>query len=203
MADNEVKQKVIMGIDPGTNKMGYGVIRIENRTPQYVTMGHIDLSKLDDSYVKLKRIYDRVEELMTLYCPDDVAFEAPFYGQNVQSMLKLGRAQGVAIAAALSHKVDIFEYAPRKVKAAITGQGAASKEQVAQLLKSIFHLTALPKVQDATDGLAVALCHYYQSTNRFSSKDSGGGWESFIKNNPDKVRTEIKSKKVRDEKADN
>lgn len=191
--DNE--GKVIMGIDPGTNKMGYGVIRIENRSPCYVTMGHIDLSKLDDSYTKLRQIYERVEALMDLYQPTEVAFEAPFYGENVQSMLKLGRAQGVAIAAALAHKVTIFEYAPRKVKVAITGEGAASKEQVAQLLKTIFHLRALPKSQDATDGLAVALCHYYQSTNRFSSNDKGRGWESFIKNNPDKVRTEIKAKK--------
>lgn len=184
-----------MGIDPGTNKMGYGVIRIVNRKPEYVTMGHIDLSKLDDSYKKLKQIYDRVEALMDMYKPSEVAFEAPFYGENVQSMLKLGRAQGVAIAAALSHKVTIFEYAPRKVKAAITGEGAASKEQVATILKNIFKLRALPKVQDATDGLAVALCHYYQSTNRFGSKDSAKGWDSFIKNNPDKVRTEIKSRK--------
>ena len=189
------KEKVIMGIDPGTNKMGYGVIRIENRSPKYVTMGHVDLSKIDNAYDKLRQIHDRVEALMNLYNPDEVAFEAPFFGENVQSMLKLGRAQGVAIAAALSHDVQIFEYAPRKVKAAITGQGAASKEQVAQLLKSIFHLSVLPKIQDATDGLAVALCHYYQSTNKFASKDCGGGWESFIKNNPDKVKTEIKSKK--------
>lgn len=192
---NQEKCKVIMGIDPGTNKMGYGVIRIENRKPCYVTMGHIDLSKIEDTYTKLKIIYERICDLMNLYNPDEVALEAPFFGENVQSMLKLGRAQGVAIAAALSHDVTIVEYAPRKIKSAITGQGAASKEQVAELLKNIFHLKTLPKVKDATDGLAVALCHYYQSTNKFSSKDKGGGWESFIRNNPDKVKSEIKSRK--------
>lgn len=182
------KGKVIMGIDPGTNKMGYGVIRIVNRKPEFICMGHIDLSKIEDSYTKLRTIYERVTELMDMHNPEEVAFEAPFYGENVQSMLKLGRAQGVAIAAALSHKVAIAEYAPTKVKAAITGEGSASKEQVAMILKNIFHLNALPKIKDATDGLAVALCHHYQSTNRFSSKGGDGGWASFIRNNPDRVK---------------
>ncbi len=180
--------KIIMGIDPGTNKMGYGVIRVVGRKPEYVTMGHIDLTKEDSGYTKLRRIYDRVVELVELYEPEEVAFEAPFYGENVQSMLKLGRAQGVAMAAAQSGDALIFEYAPTKVKVAICGEGRASKEQVANILKSVFSLNALPKVKDATDGLAVALCHYYQSTNRFPSKSSGNSWESFVKNNPDKVK---------------
>ncbi len=182
-----MESKVIMGIDPGTNKMGYGVIRVVNRKPEYVTMGHIDLSKEEDSYVKLRTIYVRVEELIEQFKPDEVAFEAPFYGENVQSMLKLGRAQGVAIAAALTRKVLVFEYAPTKVKVAICGEGRASKEQIANILKRIFGLDRLPKLKDATDGLAVALCHHYQSTNRFPSNAKGGSWESYIKSNPDKV----------------
>ncbi len=184
----QLEGKVIMGIDPGTNKMGYGVIRIVGKRPQYVTMGHIDLSKEGDAYIKLRRIYERVEALVELYNPEEVAFEAPFYGENVQSMLKLGRAQGVAMAAALSREALVFEYAPTKVKVAICGEGAASKEQVANVLKSIFGLNALPKTKDATDGLAVALCHYYQSTNRFSSSKGGSSWESYVKSNPDKVK---------------
>lgn len=176
-----------MGIDPGTNKMGYGVIRAVGKKVEYVSMGHIDLSGEEDAYTKLRRIYERVSAIVELYKPSEVAFEAPFYGENVQSMLKLGRAQGVAIAAAMTHKVAVAEYAPTKVKVAITGSGSASKTQVAAVLKNIFKLHTLPKNQDATDGLAVALCHHYQSTNKFASGGSGGGWASFIKNNPSRV----------------
>ncbi len=190
--------KIIMGIDPGTNKMGYGVIRIVGRTPEYITMGHIDLSKEPDGYIKLRRIYQRVTELVELYKPDEVAFEAPFYGDNVQSMLKLGRAQGVAIAAALSCEALVFEYAPAKVKVAICGEGRASKEQVANVLKSIFKLNALPKTKDATDGLAVALCHHYQSTNRFPQGGGKGSWESFVKSNPERVKKGVKRKEKDD-----
>ncbi len=176
-----------MGIDPGTNKMGYGVIRVQGKKVEYVAMGHIDLSKEPDTYAKLRRIYERVEDIVSLYKPSEVAFEAPFYGENVQSMLKLGRAQGVAMAAALTRKVAVAEYAPSKVKIAITGSGSASKEQVASVLKNVFKLQVLPKNKDATDGLAVALCHHYQSINKFATGSSEGGWASFIKNNPQRV----------------
>lgn len=182
-----------MGIDPGTNKMGYGVINVINNTVTFVSMGYIDLSKFEDAYQKLKYIHERVSGLFELYKPEEVAFEAPFYGENVQSMLKLGRAQGVAMAAVLIHGVDVFEYAPRKIKSAITGQGAASKEQVASILKNILKLDTLPSNLDATDGLAVALCHHYQRSNILNSSKKSN-WDSFIKNNPDRVIDQSKKR---------
>lgn len=175
-----------MGIDPGTNKMGYGIIQATDKRVAFVSMGYIDLSRFDDAYQKLKYIHERVSGLFEQYKPEEVAFEAPFYGENVQSMLKLGRSQGVAMAAVLIHGADVFEYAPRKIKSAITGQGAASKEQVASILKNILKLDALPSNLDATDGLAVALCHYYQRSNHLGSSPKTN-WESFIKKNPDRV----------------
>ncbi len=178
---------VILGIDPGTNKMGYGVISVSGKAVQYVTMGFIDLSRFSDPYYRLNYIHQRVSSLCEAYKPEEVAFEAPFFGENVQSMLKLGRAQGVAIAAASAYGAKIAEYAPRKVKSAITGNGAASKEQVATLLKSILKLDRLPSSLDSTDGLAVALCHHYQSDPLKSIGSSGGSWEDFIKKNPDRI----------------
>ncbi len=183
----ERTEQVIMGIDPGTNKMGYGIIRIVGNHPEMVVMGYIELSKLGNSYLKLKHIYERVSALVRQYRPDAVAFEAPFFGENVQSMLKLGRAQGVAIAAAQVLDVDIFEYAPTKVKIAVSGSGGASKEQVARMLQKILHISELPRNLDATDGLAVALCHYYQSSGSIPSS-SHKSWDEFIRMHPERVK---------------
>jgi len=181
--------RIIMGIDPGTNKMGYGVIRVCGRKVSFVTMGYIDLSRFKTPYLKLGHIYQRVSSLVAEYRPDAVALEAPFFGENVQSMLKLGRAQGVAIAAASAYCGEIFEYAPTKVKIAVAGTGGATKQQVAEMLRRILSLKELPKNLDSTDGLAVALCHHLQETAPFpASSGSGGGWEDFIAKNPGRVR---------------
>lgn len=177
-----------MGIDPGTNKMGYGVISISGKSMEYVSMGYIDLSKFDSHYSKLKYIFERVCGLYENYKPDEVAFEAPFYGENVQSMLKLGRAQGVAMAAVLSKGANVEEYAPRKIKVAITGNGNASKQQVANVLKSMLKLDRLPTSLDSTDGLAAAVCHFFQkSSGVTNSSVTRNDWSSFIKNNPSRV----------------
>lgn len=189
-----------MGIDPGTNVTGYGIIEIEGNAARCVVLGDIDIHKMPDPYQKLKYIFDRVCGLIDEYKPDEVALESPFFGNNVQSMLKLGRAQGVAMAAALSRGVSVHEYAPRKVKQAITGQGAASKEQVAFLLKNILKLDSLPKRLDATDGLAVAMCHYFQSSPASAlndgqnkkglgaAKGSGKSWKEFVNANPQRIK---------------
>lgn len=182
-------QRIIMGIDPGTNVMGYGILGINGNKLTPVILGTIELHKFGDHYLRLARIYERITGLVEQYLPDEVAIEAPFYGKNVQSMLKLGRAQGVAMAAALARDIPIAEYAPLKVKQVVTGNGGASKEQVANMLCYILKLQRerLPSLLDATDALAVALTHYYESR-----KPSGGGgaknWEQFIRQNPDRVR---------------
>lgn len=191
------KAKRIMGIDPGTNRMGYGVLEINGNTVSCIVMGDIELSKLSDPYTKLHHIFEKVSGLINEYKPDEVALESPFFGKNVQSMLKLGRAQGVAMAAALHQNLPVFEYAPRRIKQSITGGGGAAKEQVASMLKSILGVEYNPKRLDATDGLAVALCHWFISTSplqntpvkkqRAVKKES---WESFVSRNPEK---EIKS----------
>lgn len=178
---------VIIGVDPGTNKMGYGVITVCGAKVAFETMGYIDLSKFTTPYLKLKHIYERMLGLVNEYKPDAVAFEAPFFGENVQSMLKLGRAQGVAIAAATTVTSEIYEYTPTKVKIAVAGNGRASKEQVALMLQSILKLEELPKNLDSTDGLAVALCHYYQTLSPFSSS-SKKSWGDFVKQNPDRIK---------------
>jgi crossover junction endodeoxyribonuclease RuvC len=180
-------ERVILGIDPGTNITGYGVIRTTGTVPELVTLGSIDLSKFGNHYLKLKHIFDRTSGLIEEYHPDELAIEAPFYGKNVQSMLKLGRAQGAAIAAALSRSVPIFEYAPRKIKMSITGQGAASKEQVASMLMNILKFSNKDIILDATDGLAAALCHFYQSNKPLSDK-SYNSWKDFINKNPKMVK---------------
>lgn len=191
--------KTIMGIDPGTNFTGYGVIEVNGNAVRCVVLGEIDIHKMTDPYEKLKYIFNRICLLIDEYKPDEVALESPFFGENVQSMLKLGRAQGVAMAAALSRNVAVFEYAPRRIKQSITGIGAASKEQIAALLKNILQLKTLPKRLDATDGLAVAMCHYFQCTtpalsNSPKKKALGGGlsrgksWETFINENPQRVK---------------
>ncbi|MBI9055379.1 MAG: crossover junction endodeoxyribonuclease RuvC [Bacteroidales bacterium] len=181
------KDRIILGIDPGTTIMGYGIIQIVEKKPILIAFGIIDLRKFSDHYVKLKRIFDRVTSLIDQYHPDELAIEAPFFGKNVQSMLKLGRAQGVAIAAALSRSMPIFEYAPRKIKMSITGQGNASKEQVAMLLKSLLKMKELPTELDATDGLAAAMCHFYQSNNPTIDK-SYNSWKDFINKNQGRVK---------------
>ncbi|HAF29294.1 MAG TPA: crossover junction endodeoxyribonuclease RuvC [Bacteroidales bacterium] len=181
------KERIILGIDPGTSIMGYGLIKIVGKEANLIVLGVIDLKKYSDHYTKLKHIFDRVSSLIDEYHPDEMAVEAPFFGKNVQSMLKLGRAQGVAISAALSRSVPIFEYAPRKIKMSITGQGNASKEQVATLLKNLLKIKELPSDLDATDGLAAAMCHFYQSNVAVSSKDFNS-WKDFINKNPGRVK---------------
>ena len=180
------KEKIILGIDPGTNVMGFGIIQIKGISITMISMGSIQM-KDGDHADKLKRIFEKTLELVDNYMPDEVALEAPFYGKNVQSMLKLGRAQGVSMAAALYRNTPITEYSPRKIKQSITGSGAASKEQVAGMLQSILKIDQLPKHLDATDGLAVALCHHYQSTSIISG-GSKKGWASFISQNPNRVK---------------
>jgi crossover junction endodeoxyribonuclease RuvC len=180
-------ERIILGIDPGTNITGYGVIKITDNNPQLVAIGAVDLSKFDDHYLIIKHIFDRTIGIIEEYHPDELAIEAPFYGKNVQSMLKLGRAQGAAISAALSRSLPIFEYAPRKVKMSITGQGAASKEQVAAMLMNLLRFKLTDIKLDATDGLAVALCHYYQ-TNKPVSEKAYNSWKDFMNKNPKRIR---------------
>ena len=183
-----VKEKIILGIDPGTTIMGYGILKIVGVKPELMTLGVIDLRKYGDHYLKLHRIFERVTGIIEAYMPDELAIEAPFFGKNVQSMLKLGRAQGVAMAAALHHDIPITEYAPLKIKMALTGNGQASKEQVADMLKRILKIPdefMLPYL-DATDGLAAAYCHYLQ----MGRPDTGrpySSWKDFIAKNPGKV----------------
>ncbi len=179
--------KIILGIDPGTSLLGYGLIQIKEKKISLINMGVIHLNKLQSHELKLKKIFSRILNLVDEYKPDEVAIEAPFYGKNVQSMLKLGRAQGVAMAASLYRDVPIFEYAPKKIKMSITGNGNASKEQVAGMLKSILNIKEMPKNLDASDGLAAALCHYYQNKT-ISSSSNYSNWKSFIKNNPNKIK---------------
>ena len=157
--------RIILGIDPGTTIMGYGLIHIINTKMQLIKMGVIHLSKLNSHEVRLKKIFERTLSLIDQYKPDEFAVEAPFYGKNVQSMLKLGRAQGVAMSSALYREIPIFEYAPKKIKQSITGNGNASKEQVASMLKSLLNITEMPQHLDASDGLAAAVCHAFQRTN--------------------------------------
>ena len=178
----------ILGIDPGTNIMGYGLIKVKDNKAEMISMGVIDLRKFADSYLKLGHIFERVTGIIDAYLPDEMAIEAPFFGKNVQSMLKLGRAQGVAMAAAMERDVPIFEYAPLKIKQAITGNGNASKEQVAGVLKSYLRIkeeNMLPQL-DATDGLAAAVCHFFQSSSPDLEKKYTN-WGDFIQKNPDKM----------------
>ena len=176
-------EKIILGIDPGTNVMGYGIITVKNREISLLAMGAIHLAKLGDHALRLKKIYEKVLHLIDEYKVDEFAIEAPFLGKNVQSMLTLGRAQGVSMVAALIRDVPVCEYSPKKIKKAITGNGAASKEQVGAMLKSIVPFKETPKYLDATDALAVAVCHHFQS-GTLKSKKSYSGWDSFLKNNP-------------------
>ncbi|MFW6019832.1 MAG: crossover junction endodeoxyribonuclease RuvC [Bacteroidales bacterium] len=181
--DNE---KIILGIDPGTNIMGYGLISCRGKNISLITMGVLKLSGLSNHALKLKKIFERVLTLIDEYHPDELAIEAPFYGKNVQSMLKLGRAQGVAMASALYRDIPITEYSPRRIKQSITGRGAASKEQVAGMLKNLVKIPHPPEYMDATDGLAVAVCHFFQGSATNSEKKYGS-WQSFLNNNPGRI----------------
>ena len=174
-----------MGIDPGTNVMGYGILGVNGKTPELVVMGVIKLSKFDSHYLRLRRIFERVTGLVDQYLPDELAIEAPFFGKNVQSMLKLGRAQGVAMAAVLARDIPIAEYAPLSIKQSVTGRGSASKEQVATMLKHILD-EKMPALLDATDALAAALTHFYE-TGKPAIAKGPSSWAKFIAQNPDRL----------------
>ena len=195
----------ILGLDPGTNYMGYGILEVEGRNLKAIVLGDIDLHKITDPYDKLRNIFERVRALVADYSPKEVALESPFFGQNVQSMLKLGRAQGVAMAAALSCNKPVAEYAPTRIKQAITGTGAASKQQVAAIVTRTLKIEDTPRRLDATDGMAVALCHYYATSSPLNAalgesriKGLGGektarkrgskSWEQFVNENPKRVK---------------
>lgn len=179
-------ERIILGIDPGTTIMGFGLIKVVNKKMEFLQLNELLLQKYSDPYIKLKLIFERTVELIDTFHPDEIAIEAPFFGKNVQSMLKLGRAQGVAMAAGLSREVPITEYLPKKIKMAITGNGNASKEQVAKMLQSLLGLKELPKNLDSTDGLAAAVCHFY-NTGKVEIGKSYTGWDSFVKQNPSKL----------------
>tara|TARA_B100001093_G_C26792391_1_gene999553 strand:+ start:491 stop:1039 length:549 start_codon:yes stop_codon:yes gene_type:complete len=180
-------EKIILGIDPGTTIMGFGIIKIKDKKMSMILMNELNLTKYKDHYLKLKLIFERTVSLIESYNPDEIAIEAPFFGKNIQSMLKLGRAQGVAMAAGLTREIPIQEYSPKKIKMSITGNGNASKEQVAKMLQTLLKIEKLPKNLDSTDGLAAAVCHFYNSQNSFGEKKYSG-WASFIKNNQQKIR---------------
>ena len=177
---------VILGIDPGTNVMGYGVIESEGSKIKCLAVGVLDIHKVEDKYLKLKMIFDRVTGLCKSFQPDCLSIEAQFYEKNAQSMLKLGRAQGVAIAAAVNFGVEVFEYEPRKIKLAVTGYGNASKEQIAKMLIGTLNLTEVPDKFDATDALAAAVCHHYQKRLPAAAKGTNT-WAAFIANNPNRI----------------
>ena len=183
-----VEDKIILGIDPGKTVLGYGLIHVKGKKAPLVNFGVIHLKKLPTHTDKLKRIYDRLDSIIREFQPDEMAIEAPFFGKNVQSMLKLGRAQGVSIAAALHHNLPFEEYTPRRIKQAITGSGQASKEQVASMLQKLLQFKEMPQYLDATDGLAVALCHHYSKGVGEHNKSKSSDWASFVKNNPDKKK---------------
>lgn len=181
-------ERIIFGIDPGTIVMGYGLIGIEKEKAEIISLGVIKLDKLEDHSMRLKKIFERTVSIIDQYHPDELAIEAPFFGKNVQSMLKLGRAQGVAIAAALTRELAVFEYSPKKIKQSITGNGNASKEQVSLMLQKLLKFEESPKFFDATDGLGAAYCHYLQNSVGGSSEKKFTNWKSFVSANPSKLK---------------
>ena len=182
------KERIILGIDPGTLLLGFGVIRAVGKKASYVDMGVLDLRKEQDAYTKLQAIFDCISEVCKNYHPNCIAVESPFYGKNAQVVLKLGRAQGAAILAALEYGVqEVAEYAPRKAKEAIVGNGAASKEQVQLMLEKTLGIRLESKYLDATDALAIALCHHYETTSPLASAKGKGDWEQFIKDHPERI----------------
>ena len=182
MADS----RIILGVDPGTTIMGFGIIKVEGNTLTCLQLNELKLNQYKSHYERLGRIYARTTELIETFKPDEMALEAPFFGKNVQSMLKLGRAQGVAIAAGIAHDLAVFEYSPRKIKMAITGSGNASKEQVAKMLQQLLKLKTLPKNLDATDGLAAAVCHYFNPQQK--NEKSYSGWASFVQKESHRIK---------------
>ena len=180
-----MREKIILGIDPGTTIMGYGLIKVLNNKMSFMLLNELNLNKLNDHYLKLKRIFSRTVEIIDNYNPDEIAIEAPFFGKNVQSMLKLGRAQGVAMAAGLSRQIPITEYSPKKIKMSITGNGNSSKEQVAKMLKNLLAFDELPKNLDSTDGLAAAVCHHFNN-NQVNKEIKFSSWKSYVQRNPKK-----------------
>lgn len=180
--------KTILGIDPGTNILGYGVIEVDSKGPHYKTMGVFDLRKIKEPFEKLANIFAGVEEIIETFKPDELAVESPFYGKNAQVILKLGRAQGAAITAATMRGLPVAEYAPRKAKIAICGNGAASKEQVSMMIQRTLKVELDPEYLDATDALAIALCHYYQTTNPLAATGGKSDWKKFVDDNPDRVQ---------------
>jgi crossover junction endodeoxyribonuclease RuvC len=187
--DPKQKERIILGIDPGTAVMGYGLVKEIDSKIELISMGVVKMDKIEDHMLKLQRIFEKTVALIDNYHPDCLAIEAPFYGKNIQVMLKLGRAQGVAMAAALSRNVEITEYSPRKIKQSITGNGSAAKEQVAAMLQTLLKFTETPDFLDATDGLAVAVCHSFQRfpAGKTGSKKSYSGWDTFVKDNAKRV----------------
>ncbi len=177
-------EKIILGIDPGTNILGYGLIGINKNNIELISTGVVKMQQLENHQLKLRKIFESITHIIEEYMPDEVAVEAPFFGKNVQSMLKLGRAQGVAMAATLIKDLPIVEYAPRKIKQSLTGKGSASKEQVAQMIKNLLKLNSLPKELDASDGIAVAICHFFQKNHSQEKKYTG--WDAYLKANPKK-----------------
>jgi crossover junction endodeoxyribonuclease RuvC len=192
------EDKIILGIDPGTNLLGYGIIHATKPKAKLILSGVLDMKKINDPYLKLQRIFNRITQLIDEYMPDELAIESQFFGKNIQSMLKLGRAQGVAISAALQRDIPIFEYAPRKIKLAVTGTGTASKEQLAGIVENYFGKTDFKKSFDETDALSIALCHYFESNSIISklptqkrtkiSTSSSKSWEHFVNSNPHRVK---------------
>jgi len=182
-----ISDKIILGIDPGTTIMGFGLIKVKGKNMEFLQLNELQLKKYSDHYVKLKLIFERTLELIDNFNPDEIAIEAPFFGKNVQSMLKLGRAQGVAMAAGLSREIPITEYSPKKIKMAITGNGNASKEQVAKMLQSLLKINELPKNLDSTDGLAAAVCHFYNS-GKVTLGKTYTSWSAFVKQNENKIK---------------
>ena len=183
------KERVILGIDPGTQLLGFGIIRSAGKKAEYVDMGVLDIRKEKDPYAKLRAIYDCISEVCKSYSPTELAIESPFYGKNAQVVLKLGRAQGAAMIAAMEHGIaEVHEYAPREAKQAITGNGAASKEQVDLMIRKILGVELKAEHLDATDALAIALCHYYSTSSPLGKIKSSSSWEKFIQANPDRVK---------------
>ena len=182
------KVKKILGIDPGTNILGYGVVCVDTSGPHFVDMGIFDLRKIKDPFEKLANIFAGVTELLEIHNPDELAVESPFYGKNAQVILKLGRAQGAALTAAVMKGIPVAEYAPRKAKIAICGNGAASKEQVAMMIQKTLKVDLDPKYLDATDALAIALCHHYQMTNPLAGVGGKSDWKKFLEDNPGRIK---------------
>lgn len=184
-----MSEKIILGIDPGTLFLGYGIISIKNKNDiNLICLGEVRLNKLENHQLKLKKIFEKITALIHEYKPDECAVECPFYGENVQSMLKLGRAQGVAMVAALVAGLPVAEYYPKKVKQSITGNGNATKEQVAKMLQQLCKMEVLPKSLDATDALAVAVCHHYNGNNAISGAKKYNNWSSFVLDNKDRLK---------------